>query len=169
MKKTLLIFVIIRLNCENLELEKIESIPLFGVEDTLSLRSIAEEMIELVTSFKSEKNHYKSHDKNYADGSANHISSYNDINDTYANVLSSYVAKNKTAACTTYGDNESCSVSRAQEEALQHQASLQGQQLSQMHSFDTMASRVSAPDLMMLDQISLSRGQFKKNQFLHHM
>jgi len=137
----------------NVESEKIESIPLFGSEDTLSLRSIAEDMMHLVTSFK-----------NHANDSANGISSLSGINDSYANALSSSVAKSKTAACTTYDDNDSYSITQLQPEPLQHQTSLQGQQLSQVQSFDTMASRVSAPDLMMMDQIPLHKGVKVKNE-----
>jgi hypothetical protein len=133
---------------KNAESEKMESIPQFGSEDTLSLRSIAEDMMQLVTSFENNTND-------------------SGINDSYANALSPSVAKRQTAACTTYGDNDSYSISQLQEEALQHQASLQGQQLSQMQSFDTMASRVSAPDLMMMDQIPLHKGVLHMLYFVH--
>ena len=120
----------------------------FGEEDTLPLSTIAADMTQLVTSCRNRDSN------NYSGGSGSGSGDINYSDEFDSNLCS--VSPNDTRPSreiTRYDSNFPPTSSQLLSQSL----SLRGQPISQMQSFDTMASRVSAPNLLNLQEISATK------------
>ena len=122
---------------------------IFGEEDTVPLSMIAEDMTLLVTSSRNGKNAVGN--SNFIESSGSYGGGASAVNSGHAlnNGSQSNVSRNNhDGRQFADSDNFGC---------LQVNTGLAGLPISQMNSFDTMASRVSAPNLVSLHEMSLRK------------
>lgn len=112
---------------------------IFGEEDTVPLSSIADDMNQLVTSAGNSKENSQSENSNLDNLSSTYAANMSVQN--AANILNSTSAGRRNMQYTDASN-------------MNFTNSLGGQPISQMQSFDTMASRVSAPNLVSLSELS---------------
>ena len=113
---------------------------IFGEEDTVPLSSIADDMNELVTSASNSKENSQSENSNL-----------DNLSSTYAANMSVQNAANILSSSNSAGRRN---MQYNDASSMNFTGSLGGQPISQMQSFDTMASRVSAPNLVSLSEMS---------------
>lgn len=117
---------------------------IFGEEDTVPLSAIAEDMTMLVTSSRNGKNAVGN--SNFNENAGAYGGGTSAVNTGH--VLNNGSRNNQDGRHFTDSDNFSC---------IQGNSGLGGLPISQMNSFDTMASRVSAPNLVSLHEMSLRK------------
>ena len=119
---------------------------IFGEEDTVPLSTIAADMTQLVTSSRNGTKH-SSNSNCLADGSDSPLASSAYVRKGYGN--GPYGTNNiRGYPCTNMSHGNLTG------HQLDAGGGLAGQPISQMQSFDTLASRVSAPNLVHLLEMS---------------
>lgn len=122
---------------------------IFGEEDTVPLSTIAEDMTMLVTSSRNGKNAVGNSNFNENAGTYGGGTSTVNTGHVLNNGSQSNISRNnQDGRHFTDSDNFSC---------IQGNSALAGLPISQMNSFDTMASRVSAPNLVSLHEMALRK------------